>query len=88
MTPRLDRIVTCLHVVLVSSLDLYIPFFLERFVSNSLYPTNVLMRIFAVLGLSYWRLYGDQGPICRSRLEPHHAATQPNMTGVGFHQEP
>ena len=26
--------------------------------------------------LSYWRLYGEQGPICGSRLEPHHAATQ------------
>ena len=41
--------------------------------------------------LSYWKLYGEQGPICGSRLEPHHAATQPskgirvlsqkNMTG-------
>ena len=28
--------------------------------------------------LSYWRLYGEQGPICGSRLEPHHAATQPS----------
>ena len=27
--------------------------------------------------LSYWRLYGEQGPICGSPLEPHHAATQP-----------
>ena len=28
--------------------------------------------------LSYWRLYGEQGPVCGSRLEPHHAATQPS----------
>ena len=28
--------------------------------------------------LSYWRLYGEQGPICGTRLEPHHAATQPS----------
>ena len=28
--------------------------------------------------LSYWKLYGEQGPICGSRLELHHAATQPS----------
>ena len=28
--------------------------------------------------LSHWRLYGEQGPICGSQLEPHHAATQPS----------
>ena len=41
-------------------------------------PTTLRDLVGCSNHLSYWRLYGEQGPICRSRLEPHHAATQPS----------
>ena len=40
-------------------------------------PTTLRDLVGCSNHLSYWRLYGEQGPICGSRLEPHHAATQP-----------
>ena len=39
-------------------------------------PTTLRDLVGCSNHLSYWRLYGEQGPICGSRLEPHHAATQ------------
>ena len=41
-------------------------------------PTTLRDLVGCSNHLSYWRLYGEQGPICGSRLEPHHAATQPS----------
>ena len=41
-------------------------------------PTTLRDQVGCSNHLSYWRLYGEQGPICGSRLEPHHAATQPS----------
>ena len=41
-------------------------------------PTTLRNLVGCSNHLSYWRLYGEQGPICGSRLEPHHAATQPS----------
>ena len=41
-------------------------------------PTTLRDLVGCFNHLSYWRLYGEQGPICGSRLEPHHAATQPS----------
>ena len=41
-------------------------------------PTTIHNLVGCSNHLSYWRLYGEQGPICGSRLEPHHAATQPS----------
>ena len=43
-------------------------------------PTTLRDLVGCSNHLSYWRLYGEQGPICGSRLEPHHAATQPSKT--------
>ena len=39
-------------------------------------PTTLRDLVGCSNHLSYWRLYGEQGPICGTRLEPHHAATQ------------
>ena len=36
-------------------------------------PTTLRDLVGCSNHLSYWRLYGEQGPICGSRLEPHHA---------------
>ena len=54
-------------------------------------PTTLRDLVGCSKHLSYWRLYGEQGPICGSRLEPHHAATQPSNDrqseshlGLGF----
>ena len=44
-------------------------------------PTTLRDLVGCSNHLSYWRLYGEQGPICGSRLEPHHAATQPSNGG-------
>ena len=41
-------------------------------------PTTLRDLVGCSNHLSYWKLYGEQGPICGSRLEPHHAATQPS----------
>ena len=41
-------------------------------------PTTLRDLVGCSNHLSYWRLHGEQGPICGSRLEPHHAATQPS----------
>ena len=41
-------------------------------------PTTLRDLVGCSNHLSYWRLYGEQGPICGSPLEPHHAATQPS----------
>ena len=41
-------------------------------------PTTLRDLVGCSNHLSYWRLYGEHGPICGSRLEPHHAATQPS----------
>ena len=41
-------------------------------------PTTLRDLVGCSNHLSYWRLYGEQGPICGTRLEPHHAATQPS----------
>ena len=41
-------------------------------------PTTLRDLVGCSNHLSYWRLYGEQGPICGSKLEPHHAATQPS----------
>ena len=41
-------------------------------------PTTLRDLVGCSNHLSYWRLYGEQGPICGSRLEPHHVATQPS----------
>ena len=41
-------------------------------------PTTLRDLVGRSKPLSYWRLYGEQGLICGSRLEPHHAATQPS----------
>ena len=41
-------------------------------------PTTLRDLVGCSNHLSYWRLYGEQGPICGSGLEPHHAATQPS----------
>ena len=41
-------------------------------------PTTLRDLVGCSNHLSYWRLCGEQGPICGSRLEPHHAATQPS----------
>ena len=41
-------------------------------------PTTLRDLVGCSNHLSYWRLYGEQGPICGSLLEPHHAATQPS----------
>ena len=41
-------------------------------------PTTLRDLVGCSNHLSYWRLYGEQGSICGSRLEPHHAATQPS----------
>ena len=41
-------------------------------------PTTLRDLVGCSNHLSYWRLYGEQGPICGSRLEPHHAAIQPS----------
>ena len=41
-------------------------------------PTTLRDLVGCSNHLSYWRLYGEQGPICGSQLEPHHAATQPS----------
>ena len=38
-------------------------------------PTTLRDLVGCSNHLSYWRLYGEQGPICGSPLEPHHAAT-------------
>ena len=37
-------------------------------------PTTLRDLVGCSNHLSYWRLYGEQGPICGFRLEPHHAA--------------
>ena len=39
-------------------------------------PTTLRDLVGCSNHLSYWRLYGEQGPSCGSRLAPHHAATQ------------
>ena len=41
-------------------------------------PTTLRDLVGCSNHLSYWRLYGEQGPICGSPPEPHHAATQPS----------
>ena len=41
-------------------------------------PTTLRDLVGCSNHLSYWRLCGEQGPICGSRLELHHAATQPS----------
>ena len=41
-------------------------------------PTTLRDLVGCSNHLSYWRLYGEQGPICGSPLEPHHAVTQPS----------
>ena len=41
-------------------------------------PTTLRDLVGCSNHLSYWRLYGEQGPICGSQLEPHYAATQPS----------
>ena len=41
-------------------------------------PTTLRDLVGCSNHLSYWRLYGEQGPIFGSRLEPHHAGTQPS----------
>ena len=50
-------------------------------------PTTLRDLVGCSNHLSYWRLYGEQGPICGSRLEPHHAATQPG-TRIFFPSPP
>ena len=35
-------------------------------------PTTLRDLVGCSNHLSYWRLYGEQGPSCGSRLEPHH----------------
>ena len=45
-------------------------------------PTTLRNLVGCSNHLSYWRLYGEQGAICGSRLEPHHAATQPSVDSM------
>ena len=50
-------------------------------------PTTLRDLVGCSNHLSYWRLCGEQGPICGSRLEPHHAATQPSKAFVNIYTQ-